>query len=70
MEDPQLKLEDMILKSNSLSCTDRPVKLEAREDKATRILEYGLAGKVISNKAVNRNKVKAIPSKAWEGDFR
>ncbi|GMY19488.1 reverse transcriptase [Fagus crenata] len=66
MEDPQLELEDMILKSNSLSCTDRPIKLEAREDKVTRILEYGLDGKVISDKAVNRNKVKAILSEAWK----
>ncbi|GMY25017.1 DEAD-box ATP-dependent RNA helicase 52A-like [Fagus crenata] len=65
MDDPTKILDDLLNSSLNLSNLDHAIQLEDNTTAAKHVEMPRLAGKIIADRAINKNKVKAVLSKAW-----
>ena len=51
--------------TSKLKCSSKPMKLKANEKIVEVLYNIGLVGKLLANRNINKNAVKAIILKAW-----
>ena len=52
-------------KTKKLRCTGKVVKLKASEKAIEELFNIGLVGKLLSDRNINKNAVKAVILKVW-----
>ncbi|XP_030970768.1 uncharacterized protein LOC115991172 [Quercus lobata] len=65
MEDQSMSVEDLTDKTRKLRCTGKAVKLKASEKAIEELFSTGLVGKLLADRNINKNAVKAIILKVW-----
>ena len=58
-------VEALTDKTDKLRCTGKAVKLKASEKAVEELFNTGLVGKLLANRNINKNAVKAIILKVW-----
>ena len=58
-------VEALTDKTKKLRCTSKAVKLKASEKAVEELFNTGLVGKLLANRNINKNAVKAIILKVW-----
>ncbi|XP_050263948.1 uncharacterized protein LOC126708186 [Quercus robur] len=65
MENQSMLVEALTDKTKKLRCTGKAVKLKASEKAVEELFNTGLVGKLLADRNINKNAVKAIILKAW-----
>ena len=58
-------VEAFTVDTNKLRCSGKSLKLKASEKAAEDLCNIGLVGKLLVDRVINKNAVKAIILKAW-----
>ena len=65
MENQSMLVEALTDKTKKLRCTGKAVKLKASEKAVEEFFNTGLVGKLLADRNINKNAVKAIILKVW-----
>ncbi|XP_030955941.1 uncharacterized protein LOC115978054 [Quercus lobata] len=65
MENQSMLVEALTDKTKKLRCTGKAVKLKASEKAVEELFNTGLVGKLLADRNINKNAVKAIILKVW-----